>query len=153
MNIVDGVVMGFIDAMFENGTSIQDFIEKTPLCFINMTKAQAIPFEGYIVFAIQPMFDHEGCKKGEWSDWTHAGQAFYDQFNLKALKDMLEAFEHAEDIIDEDGEAVQQPKLELSEKDVIDLFANGLKGLFDGEGDISEKLARLTDTQQEFITS
>ena len=39
MNIVDGVVMGFIDAMFENGTSIQDFIEKTPLCFINMTKA------------------------------------------------------------------------------------------------------------------
>ena len=117
-----------------------------------MTKAQAISFDGYIVFAIQPMFDHEGCK-GEWTDWTQAGKAFYDQFNLKALKDMLEAFEHAEDIIGEDGEAVQKLIPELSETDVMDLFTNGLKGLFDGGGDISEKLGKLVDNQEGFITS
>ena len=82
MTIVDGVVMGFIDAIFENGTSIQDFVEKTPLCFINMTKAQATSFDGYLVLAIQPMFDHEGCK----GDWSLAGKEFFDQFNIEILE-------------------------------------------------------------------
>ena len=39
MLAVDGVVMGAIDAIFDNGASIEAFLEKTPLCFLNITKA------------------------------------------------------------------------------------------------------------------
>ena len=39
------------------------------------------------------------------TDWSQAGKALYDQFDIKTLQEMMEVFERVEDIIDidEDG--------------------------------------------------
>ena len=58
MNIVDGIVMGAIDTFLEHGKDIESFVEKTPLCYVNLTSAEAIAYDGYLVLAIKPIFNH-----------------------------------------------------------------------------------------------
>ena len=67
MTIVDGIVMGAIDTFFEHGKDIENFIAKTPLCFINLTSSEAIAYDGFLILAIKPVFNHEGCKQVDWS--------------------------------------------------------------------------------------
>ena len=59
---------------------------------------------------------------------------------------MLES--NIEDNIDDEN--TQLPKLDLTKEDVMDLFSKGLKDLFDGNGNINDKLSK---AEEEFITS
>ena len=67
MQAVEGALMAVVDTFFEHGMNIEEFVAKTPLCMLNLTKAEAVPYDGYIYLAIKPVFNHEGCKQMDWS--------------------------------------------------------------------------------------
>ena len=67
MSIVDGVIMGALDTFFEHGKDIENIVAKTPLCFINLTSTELIAYDGYLILAIKPVFNHEGCEHVDWS--------------------------------------------------------------------------------------
>ena len=67
MLAAEGAIMALVDTFFEHGMNIEEFIAKTPLCMLNLTKAEAVPYDGYIYLAIKPVFDHERCKQMDWS--------------------------------------------------------------------------------------
>ena len=75
MSIVDGVIMGALDTFFEHGKDIESLIAKTPLCFINLTSTELITYNGYLILAIKPVFNHEGC---EHVDWYIASEILFD---------------------------------------------------------------------------
>ena len=53
---------------------------------LNLTKAEAVPYDGYIYLAIKPVFNHEGCKQIDWSLGTES--LFYSAQDI--LSSMLE---------------------------------------------------------------
>ena len=59
-----------------------------------MTKGEIRTFDEYLIFAFQPMFNHEGCKNR--TDWSQAGKIFYDDFEIQTLVDILKALEQLE---------------------------------------------------------
>ena len=75
MTIIDGVVMGAVDTLFEHGKDIENIVAKTPLCFINLTSTELIAYDGYLILAMKPVFNHEGC---EHVDWSIASDILFD---------------------------------------------------------------------------
>ena len=90
MTVVDGIVMGAIETFLEHGKDIESFVEKTPLCYVNLTSAEAITYDGYLVLAIKPIFNHEGCEKVDWSFASSQVIDLSQSFFTNVIQSLLE---------------------------------------------------------------